>query len=323
MEKFIILGSHRDYCEVMCTDLLNQNNVYFENKFDSLNNQMIKFIKKKHLGDVNNKFHKVAFEKIWYSRYLDEKKISKKDKNFFVFFDANIHLREEGYLDYLRKKYNGYIILIAVNKFGCYKTHDIEYFNKNFDLIFTTEPNDSKKYNYIYLNGIYSVVDKAQDVSKIEHDIFFVGGNKGRLKILHDIVRKLNENNIQNKINITGVKECDRNLDLKINYKYMEYREVVNNVISSNCLLDVVQEGQGGVTLRTMEALVYNKKYLTNNETIKESVFYNPKYMKIFKEVDDISIDFILDKEEVNYNYNGECSPLRILKIIQDHFKDK
>ena len=49
---------------------------------------------------------------------------------------------------------------------------------------------------------------------------------------------------------------------------------------------EIVQPGQGGLTIRTLEALFYNKKLITNNESITEYDFYNADNIFIYKEQD-------------------------------------
>ena len=44
----------------------------------------------------------------------------------------------------------------------------------------------------------------------------------------------------------------------------------------SNCILEILQKGQDGMTLRTLEALFMNKKLMTTNRKIKEYDFYDP-----------------------------------------------
>ena len=45
--------------------------------------------------------------------------------------------------------------------------------------------------------------------------------------------------------------------------------------MSSKAVLDIVQEGQIGLTIRTMETLCLHKKLITNNKDIVNYDFYN------------------------------------------------
>ena len=95
------------------------------------------------------------------------------------------------------------------------------------------------------------------------------------------------------------------------------YKEVLESTLKANCILEIVRPGQVGFTLRTFEAVVYNKKLLTNNENIKDFKFYNPQYMKIFKKIEDIDWKWVHETLNVDYHYDDSFSPLRFIKEIE------
>ena len=80
---------------------------------------------------------------------------------------------------------------------------------------------------------------------------------------------------------------------------------------------------QEGVTLRTMEAICYNKKLLTNNQSMKESKFYKTGNIQVFKTIDEIDADFVMRKDKVDYNYEGEFSPIHLLEHINQVKSEK
>lgn len=324
--NFIILGSHTDYCKVMCQDIINNDNVYFENKSDYLNSKTLKLIRKIHLSERINKFLEIPFKKFWYTHYIDNKKIKKNANNIFVFFDSNIHVYEKNFVHYLKEEYNAHVVLLLVNSIHSIQEHNPNYFRDVFDLVFTTDPSDANKYAFNYLKGVYSkkLTLETRFNTEIEQDIFFVGANKGRLDMLHNVASKLNQYGVNYAINITNVTEPEQRHDIKVQYnKRMDYDEVIKNVVSSNCILEVVQKGQSGITLRTIEAIIYNKKLLTNNTNIINSDLFNPQYMRVFTDIEDIDVNFILNKEKVDYRYHGEYSPERFIEKLEEFFCNK
>ena len=65
--------------------------------------------------------------------------------------------------------------------------------------------------------------------------------------------------------------------DLNFAYsQYIPYSEIIKNVQESNCILDVVQENQYGLTQRVFEAYAFNKILITNSKTIINSKLYDP-----------------------------------------------
>ena len=111
----------------------------------------------------------------------------------------------------------------------------------------------------------------------------------------------------------------------KINYykKWMPYEKVISQTMATNCIFEVLQDNQYGQSLRYFEAVCFNKKLLTNNKNIKNLPFYNEKYMKIFEEIDDIDYDWVKKREEINYNYNNEFSPIFLIDKIDELYKNK
>lgn len=89
----------------------------------------------------------------------------------------------------------------------------------------------------------------------------------------------------------------------------------------SNCLLELVQEGQVGATARYCEAVVYGKKLLTNNNYVRFLPFYNEEYIKIFDKVDDIDFDWVKEIVHVDFEYKDEFSPNHVIERIQRYFE--
>jgi hypothetical protein len=97
-----------------------------------------------------------------------------------------------------------------------------------------------------------------------------LGINKGRL---HDILR------IEQIIKQKGLRTFFYIVDEKEYRKYrkprVSYETYLTWIDKSKCILDIVQEGQTGATLRVMESLFFNKKLLTTGKSIVNEDFYN------------------------------------------------
>ena len=53
----------------------------------------------------------------------------------------------------------------------------------------------------------------------------------------------------------------------------IDYNQILDELQKFDTVLEVVQPGQVGVTLRYYEAITYNKKLITNNEMVKKLPF--------------------------------------------------
>lgn len=63
------------------------------------------------------------------------------------------------------------------------------------------------------------------------------------------------------------------------------------------------------------------KKLLTNNYSICNLPFYNSKYIKCFQTFEDIDLEWVRRKENIDYGYRNEFSSVKILDMINKHFK--
>lgn len=102
-------------------------------------------------------------------------------------------------------------------------------------------------------------------------DVFFCGLDKGRRKILDDIQINFERVTLSYYFHI-----IDEKVPASQQLSRLSYQEYLEHLASSNAVLDVLQEGQEGMTLRVMEALFHQKKLITTQKAIMKSEFYHP-----------------------------------------------
>ena len=68
---------------------------------------------------------------------------------------------------------------------------------------------------------------------------------------------------------------------IKYNVK-LPYGEVIEKIKRSRCLVDVIQGESSGLTIKTVESVVYDKKLLTTNENVKKEDFYKSQNILIY-----------------------------------------
>ena len=105
----------------------------------------------------------------------------------------------------------------------------------------------------------------------------------------------------------------------KIHYYigWKSYEEVLGGVLRSKVILEILQEGQSGPSLRYYEAVCYNKKLLSNNPNIVHFPYYDSRYMRYFSSPEDIDIAWITEDCDVDYHYKGDFSPVNMLDLIK------
>lgn len=164
--------------------------------------------------------------------------------------------------------------------------------------IWTYDDYDARKYN-LFLQKNYWVREMIMHQRKIpEYDVFFVGRDKGRGKMLLELEKTLQGFGLKTKFIITK----NGKLSIKKAYyqKPISYEQVIEYDTRSRAILNIIMENQEGLTMRDMEAAVIGVKLITTNRNIVNKDIYNKNNVFIIN-VDDISTltDF-LNKPFVN-----------------------
>lgn len=184
-----------------------------------------------------------------------------------------------------------------------------------FDKVFTVDADDAKKYDMILRGTPYSKLS-IEEASRSDMHLYFCGREAGRAYILYKIWKSAKEHEIKLEYDLLRAEkfidffEGDSNVHLT---EHLPYMEVLKRELSSVCILDITQADQSALTLRPYEAVVYNKKLLTNNRNIKQFKYYDERYMRYFETAEDIDWDWVREDIYVDYSYEGDFSPVYLL----------
>lgn len=184
--------------------------------------------------------------------------------------------------------------------------------------IWSFDEEDCIKYNLKY-NTQYYFNDVNLNISEIKYDVFFIGGDKGRIKDLIEFQNEIKKMNISSYFHITpGASNFHTSLFTKKNefadyYKLrISYYQVLEYISKSKAILDYVSERQIGLTLRPLEALFFRKKLITNDMSIIDRDFYNDKNV------------FVIGKDDIKELYVFLSSPfIEVEKKIRDKYDFK
>lgn len=269
-----------------------------------------------------NKVLNLPLKKIWYPYYFRAHFAEKRPLCFVIVGTyATVSI---DYLRYLKRKYPDCKIvrihrdLIPLWRQKCPEYTD-EIIAELFDLQMSYDQKEAEEYGMIYFSEFESAIDLKPSAKEPLCDVFFAGKAKDRLDKLMAVYHKLTAFGITCNYYLTGVPQEQREAFPGIEYadKNLSYREMLQRSVDSRCLLEINQGGAVGYTSRFLEAVIYNKKLLTDNLTIADTKFYNPKYIQCFSNPGDIVTDFVkADIGEIDYHYNGEFSPCRLIEQI-------
>ena len=259
--------------------------------------------------------------KLWYP-FLIRTRFDKSKPICFVVSSYNLPL---DYFKYLRKKYPGCkIVKIYRDLVSVIGSNHPEYKPENvksyFDLLMCYDYNEAKELGIEYFDEIESIIDVPKSEKYPLSDVFIAAKAKDRLgKILraYDVFTNYG---LKCDFYLTGVPEDQRVYKQGITYaeKYMPYKEMLFKSINSRCMFDINQGGAVGYTSRFLEAVMYNKRIITDNSFICGSKYYDPRYIQIIETVDDIDPSFVTkDYEIVDYKYDNDFSPVHLIGKIE------
>ena len=141
---------------------------------------------------------------------------------------------------------------------------------------------DSVEWGIRYVPFYYSpLVRPLADLRKrngnIAQDVFFVGMAYDRAEKLLEVHKLFLEQGIRDKMVI--VRNPHRyykdSIKKHLSDKHMTYDEIIEEILHSRCILEILQQGQRGISLRPMEAAAFQKKLITDNENIVNYDLYS------------------------------------------------
>ncbi|MGV2128980.1 hypothetical protein [Agrobacterium vitis] len=136
---------------------------------------------------------------------------------------------------------------------------------------------DCQRYGFEHYRQYIAGVDSVKTVQAVV-DFAFLGKDKGRKSMIEALSSDLRHRGFTTSIRFTELKKPRKTLADRFarhtgNSPYPVY--LAEN-LAARCIIDIVQDGQQGLTLRPLEATLYGRKLLTNNGSVRAADFYHP-----------------------------------------------
>lgn len=326
MYNFVIFGSKQDLYKISYSEVTACDNVRYIDKPYGDKISILKFLHRLHFSKKVNKFIKLPFKEIWNSWYFDN---NFKDKNpiCFIFFHNWIEYQKYGLVKYLRGKYpDSKMVCFFQDLIHLQSNLDINHIKKVFDLVLSFDQEECKKYGLVYHQLVFSHYPVKLSPEFQECDVYFLGKAKNRLDEIIKVYEFLRSQDLKCKFYLIGVEKDKQIYTNEIHYiDSMSYMKNLQHVVSSKCLLEIMQKNGHGYTQRVCEAIAYNKKLLTNNVEVKNAPFFNEKLISVFSDSNDIDISFLKDgsDEIADYNFKEQLSPKNLLSFIEEKLDNK
>jgi 1,5-rhamnosyltransferase len=178
--------------------------------------------------------------------------------------------------------------------------------NSLFDKIYTFERDKTSILGAEYLPQFIPVGYKEANAYRYlqsadrQPRCFFLGRDKGRSESLAKLANILENAGCEIDFSVvkdrTSTKDSTYLIDQELDYSYSFLKTLMSDVV-----IDIVQKGQTGWTLRVLEAFYLNKKIITNNTDLLNSEFYSEGRIFILG---------IRDSSEISDSLTHNLSPL-------------
>ena len=249
-----------------------------------------------------NKKIEMPFKNVWFKRIMKDIRVFEEDEVYFLLYESFHLTYSKKFLRYLKKRYPySKLCYMFSNPVDAYNLNKVKHIEEYLDAIISFNKKDSISNNFLYCPmQPYKVPIYEGDMNK-HSDLFFIGADKGRLEILLKVFECLSDKGVNCDFYIVGVPEEKQKYKDRIHYNQrLTYDEVLKKVASTNCVLELLQNSENYISVRTVEAMQYHTKLLTSNCSIKGFSFYNENIIQVFNDVDSIQVDFIKSKAEGN-----------------------
>ena len=328
--KFILIDTGSESNRIMMSDVGKMENGIQRTRTYETGNKFLEALIHLHFSYAITQFVNLPGKVIW-NRYcvLDELIEDGGFEYFIIIVNNAIHRLSVKHLNELQRRSNVHIFSLILDPF--------EHLPKNvrkqlmaveWDKVFSFQRSDCEKYGFEFTDKIYSKADieKYAVPSDPKTDVYFVGLAKDRMEKIFCVYRFLTEKGC--KCDFTVIVGKDELAEYKAKYKGISfetsrvpYTEVLRKLSATKSILELCAEGQDGLTMRFYEAAFYNKLLITNNQTAKNSELYNPIFMQVVRDYSEIDAKAILETEEIDYNYNGDFSPVHFVSRLPEYVK--
>lgn len=176
-----------------------------------------------------------------------------------------------------------------------------------------------KEHSIKHIDQFYFPKSTFSSNYMILNDVVFVGVDKNRNKILSELADKFDVAGINYQFILIDAESTN---DTRIQYEkeQLKYSEVVDACLGSKAILELVSDNQRGLTWRSLEALFFHKKLITNNKSIIDFDFYNKDNIFIYGVDSECNLREFIERpfvgvdEKITEKYTVQCWYKRIME---------
>ncbi|WP_052319237.1 hypothetical protein [Vibrio sinaloensis] len=197
------------------------------------------------------------------------------------------------------------IIILIRNKVNYNHEKNIKIAKEVTSKIYTFDEGDADTYNIEFIEQYLPVTYSENKNTNNSKDkvAYFIGLDKGRKESLEKLSIHLKKEGVI--CNFTLVKKSIVRRFLGKS-DGISYQDNIENVFSSDFLVEINSKGQDGLTLRALESVFYKKKLITNNRNICNFDFYSPQNIYVLDGDFKVPKSFILSEYDESVHLDLE-----------------
>lgn len=316
--KKIIITNEYDLWKYLFSDIEQGGGTVQTYPFSGYNNHKAENLAYRLCTSQKLGFNRVL-EKLWFHHVLEKWGISPTDSARVIFLNPVLPYASEPFLCYLSSLPNIELHLLFIDTVQCIGEDHMSIIRPllpYFHTIYTYDREDALQYHWELTFHYYSKLPTGDTTPSI--DVFLTLYNKGRIKKAIQLYDYLESRNIRCCFVLNGVDQetIQANQRNGILYnKQLTYRAVIDYISRATVIAELCQSNQHSQTLRTLEAFVYRKKLITDNNNIVAFPYFNADTMIHFSDpndLDSIEQSFFTTAIPVNEEYDNRFSPLHL-----------
>ena len=225
----------------------------------------------------------IPFKEVWYRNW----KLRIKEYDVIIVFDG---VRGRDVIKYIHKvNPSARIIIYYVNKFQNGAKNDPRNYKSLPCELWSFDKNDCERVQMLHNPFGYDDVFSEEEnrkafyneggVGQEVYDAFFIGVDKNRLGTLLTVKALLEKYQYKIKIilkkakNLTYENLTEEECSILTEWG-IGYNDVIKYIRQSQCIIEIQDVGQNGLTLRAMESIFFKKKLITDNHDVLTCDFY-------------------------------------------------
>lgn len=325
MYNFVIYNDgFKGLDELFFLDIKNRGNVAIIKRDKLFTYNIMNTLCKVHFSHKINNIIELPLKSLWYSRLFKDNFENNNAEYCFIFTPGWYY---PGFIQYLKKCYPNskfvfYFSDTISSKKEKIKKLSISYLKDNFDLVLSYNKEDVEKYKINYSSIYYSKLPQ-QRIEKYKKfdavDVVYIGAARNRLNDISAAFRKFKAAGLSCYFYVVVEKgrEFEEIDGITYSESILPFEDYLGRTFSAKCVMEILDKDTVGSTLRFWEAIMYNKKLITNYPYVKESKFYNNSFIHYYKEINDIDPTFVTKKNNPDFKYSDENSPVRFIELIE------